>query len=112
MAPPMAVFISSLLNAQQKQKIAAAKNKIEPLVLNGEEHFIDMLNSKTVNSIPSNCFRRIGKLGIEVKEGIAKIGVTAVLRVATKGPFVALLPNMDPLTVIERVALSLASKEQ
>lgn len=49
-------------------------------------------------------------LGIEVKEGIAKTGVTGILKGAKPGPVIALRADMDALPVTERVAVPFASK--
>ncbi|MBO9570596.1 MAG: amidohydrolase [Chitinophagaceae bacterium] len=51
-------------------------------------------------------------LGLEVKTGIAKTGVVAILRGGKPGPVVALRADMDALPVKERVKLPFASKEK
>ena len=50
------------------------------------------------------------KLGLEVKTGVAKTGVVAVLKGGKPGPVVALRADMDALPVIEAVDLPFASK--
>jgi amidohydrolase len=52
------------------------------------------------------------KLGLEVKEGVAKTGVVAVLKGAKPGPCIALRADMDALPVTERVKLPFASKQK
>ncbi len=49
-------------------------------------------------------------LGLEVKTGIAKTGVVAILRGTSEGPVVALRADMDALPVTERVDIPFASK--
>lgn len=52
------------------------------------------------------------KLGIDVKEGIAKTGVVGILRGGKPGPCIALRADMDALPIIERVNVPFASKEK
>jgi amidohydrolase len=49
-------------------------------------------------------------LGLEIKTGIAKTGVVAILKGGKPGPVVALRADMDALPVIERVNIPYASK--
>jgi len=49
-------------------------------------------------------------LGLEVKEGVAKTGVVAILRGAKPGPVIALRADIDGLPVTERVNIPFASK--
>ena len=50
------------------------------------------------------------KLGLEVKTGVAKTGVVALLHGGIPGPVVALRADMDGLPVVEAVDLPFASK--
>jgi amidohydrolase len=50
------------------------------------------------------------KLGLDVKTGVAKTGVVAVLKGGKPGPVVALRADMDALPVVEAVDLPFASK--
>lgn len=50
-------------------------------------------------------------LGLEVKTGIAKTGVIAILQGAKPGPVIALRADMDALPVKERVNISYASTD-
>ena len=52
------------------------------------------------------------KLGLEVKTGVARTGVVAVLNTGKAGPVVGLRADMDALPVDERNELTFASKER
>lgn len=52
------------------------------------------------------------KLGIEVKEAVAKTGVVGILKGGKPGPCIALRADMDALPIIERNNLSFASKQK
>lgn len=52
------------------------------------------------------------KLGLEVKEGVAKTGVVGILRGGKPGPCIALRADIDALPVVERVSLPFASKQK
>jgi amidohydrolase len=52
------------------------------------------------------------KLGIEVKEGVAKTGVVGILKGNKPGPCIALRADMDALPIVEKPNVSFASKEK
>jgi len=52
------------------------------------------------------------KLGIDVKEGVAKTGVVGLLKGGKPGPCIALRADMDALPIIERVNIPFASKQK
>ena len=54
--------------------------------------------------------RHLKSLGLEVKTGVAKTGVVALLKGGKPGPVVALRADMDALPVKERVDVPFASK--
>lgn len=54
--------------------------------------------------------KHLQALGLEVKTGVAKTGVVAVLKGGKPGPVVALRADMDGLPVTERVNLPLPQK--
>jgi len=54
--------------------------------------------------------KHLQSLGLEVKAGVAKTGVVAILKGGKPGPVVALRADMDGLPVTERVNLPFASK--
>jgi amidohydrolase len=53
---------------------------------------------------------KLTAMGLEVRTGVAKTGVVALLRGASAGPVVALRADMDALPVTEEVDLPFASK--
>ena len=52
------------------------------------------------------------KLGIEVKENVAKTGVVGILHGSRPGPCIALRADMDALPIVEQVNIPFASKER
>jgi amidohydrolase len=53
---------------------------------------------------------RLKNLGFEIKTGVAKTGVIAIMKGGKPGPVVALRADMDALPVTERVNIPFASK--
>lgn len=104
---------SAILNAQLKQKIETAINRIEPqcIAWRQEIHKHPELGNREVNTAKLVA-DHLRKLGIEVKEGVAKTGVVGILRGGKPGPCVALRADMDALPVTERVNIPYASKEK
>ncbi|MBK5270396.1 MAG: amidohydrolase [Bacteroidia bacterium] len=52
------------------------------------------------------------KLGIDVKEGVAKTGVVGILKGGKPGPCIALRADMDALPIVETANIPFASKER
>lgn len=109
----IALSISSLLNAQLKQKISAAIAKIEPQCIEWRRQihqYPELANTefKTAKLVADH----LKRLGLEIKEGVARTGVVGILRGGKPGPCVALRADMDALPVIERANLPFASKEK
>ena len=52
------------------------------------------------------------KLGLEVKENVAKTGVVGLLKGSKPGPCIALRADMDALPIVEKVNLPFASKQR
>lgn len=96
-----------------KQKAYTAADKIEPKCI-AWRHDIHQ------NPELGNREFRTGKLiaahlkslGLEVKEGVAKTGVVALLKGAKPGPCIALRADIDALPVAERVNIPFASKQK
>lgn len=104
-------FIS--VQAQLKQKISQAINKIEPQCIEWRRHLhqypeLGNREFKTAKMVADH----LKKLGLEVKEGVGKTGVVGLLRGAKPGPCIALRADMDALPIDERVNIPFASKEK
>jgi amidohydrolase len=56
--------------------------------------------------------KHLNSLGLDVKTGIAKTGLIAMLKGDKPGPLVALRADMDALPVVERTGLPFASNEK
>ena len=52
------------------------------------------------------------KLGLEVREGVAKTGVVGILKGGKPGPVIALRADMDALPITERANLPFVSKQK
>ncbi len=101
------------LNAQLKQKLAQAIDKIEPKCIEWRRQIHqnpELGNSefKTAKLIAIH----LKELGLEVKEAVAKTGVVGVLKGAKPGPCIALRADMDALPLVERVNIPYASKQK
>ena len=101
------------LNAQLKQKLAQAIDKIEPKCIEWRRQIHqnpELGNSefKTAKLIATH----LKELGLEVKEAVAKTGVIGILRGAKPGPCIALRADMDALPLVERVNIPYASKQK
>jgi len=101
------------LDAQIKQKLTQAIDKIEPKCIEWRRqlHQYPELGNrefKTAKLIVSH----LKELGFEVKENVAKTGVVGILKGAKPGPCIALRADMDALPVVERVKIPFASKEK
>lgn len=108
-----AISLSIIATAQVKQKIDAAINKIEPqcIAWRQEIHKHPELGNREVNTAKMVA-AHLRKLGLEVKEGVAKTGVVALLQGGKPGPCIALRADMDALPVTERVKIPYASKDK
>ncbi len=109
------ILILSLqgLNAQLKQKIQQAIDKIEPKCIEWRRQIhqnpeLGNREFKTAKLIAAH----LKDLDLEVKESVAKTGVVALLRGGKPGPCIALRADMDALPLVERVNISFASKEK
>jgi amidohydrolase len=108
-----AVAFSIIASAQLKQKIDAAINRIEPqcIAWRQEIHKHPELGNREVNTAKMVA-AHLRKLGLDVKEGVAKTGVVALLQGGKPGPCIALRADMDALPVTERVNIPYASKDK
>jgi amidohydrolase len=111
MAIQVALFLSTTLTAQLKDKIATAIDKIEPkcIAWRKDIHQHPELGNRefrTAKLIADH----LKQLGFEVKEGVAKTGVVGILRGGKPGPCIALRADMDALPIVENENLPNASK--
>lgn len=107
----IALMISSTLYAQITDKIAAAADKIEAksIAWRKDIHQNPELGNREVRTAKLVA-DHLKQLGLEVKEGVAKTGVVAILRGGKPGPCIALRADMDALPIIENANLPYASK--
>lgn len=95
------------------QQINSATEKIMPKVVEWrrfihEHPELSNREFKTAKYVENH----LRSLGLEVRTGIAKTGVVAILKGAQPGPTIALRADMDALPVTERVNIPFASKEK
>jgi amidohydrolase len=98
---------------QLKKRAATAADKIESTCISWRRDFHqhpELGNRETRTS--SIIAAHLKKLGLDVKEGVAKTGVVAILRGAKPGPCIALRADIDALPVTERVNIPFASKQK
>ena len=92
--------------------IESAMAKIAPKLIEWRRHihqYPELGNSevKTAKYVEDH----LRKLGLEVRTGVAKTGVVAILKGKQPGPVIGLRADMDGLPVTERNSLPYASKE-
>jgi amidohydrolase len=114
----LVVTLMTQLNAQNniaalKQKVVTATDQIESKCISWrrEIHQHPELGNnefRTAKLIADH----LRKLGLEVKEGVAKTGVVGLLKSGKPGPCIGLRADMDALPIIEKTDLSFASKEK
>jgi len=115
---PVLLLISLHTAAQNdivrlKEKIVSETEKIEPKCIawrrDIHEHpELGNRETRTAKLIAEH----LKKLGLEVKEGVAKTGVVGILKGGKPGPCIALRADIDALPVVERVNLPFASKQK
>ncbi len=109
------IIISMCAKAQQAKslyaKINTAADKIESQTISWRRDFHEHpeLSNREfrTSKIVADYLR---SLGLEVKEGVAKTGVVAILHGGKPGPVIALRADMDALPVTERTNVPFASK--
>lgn len=107
------VFSFFKLNAQDISKTIAAKaTAIQPKLVEWRRHLhqnpeLGNREFKTAEFIA----KHLKSLGLEVKTGVAKTGIVALLKGAKPGPVIALRADIDALPVYERNSLPFKSKD-
>jgi len=111
-------FLSIQLHAQSdvaklKERVSTAADKIETKCITWRRdiHEHPELGNREIRTAKL-ISAHLKKLGIEVKEGIAKTGVVGILHGGKPGPCIALRADMDALPIIENVNIPFASKEK
>ncbi|HSU28605.1 MAG TPA: amidohydrolase [Chitinophagaceae bacterium] len=99
--------------AKLKIKIASETDKIEQKCIAWRRDFhehpeLGNHETRTAGIIAAH----LRKLGLEVKEGVAKTGVVGLLKGGKPGPCIALRADMDALPIVEKVDLPFASKQK
>ncbi len=107
------LFLSLEIDAQVNQRMNAAIDKIESRCIEWRRqlHKYPELGNrefKTAGVIADH----LKKLGLEVKENVAKTGVVGILRGGKPGPCIALRADMDGLPLTESTNIPFASKEK
>jgi len=107
------LFISLQISAQEiSTRIAANSVAIQPKILEWRRHLHqnpELGNQEFKTS--AYIVEQLKGLGLEIKTGIAKTGVVAILKGGKPGPVIALRADMDALPVKERVNIPFASKD-
>ncbi len=104
---------NSIFAVDMSKEINAATDKIAPKLVEWRRHlhqYPELSNREFKTS--KYVEEHLRKLGLEVRTGIAKTGVVAILKGALPGPTLALRADMDALPVTERNNLPFASKEK
>ncbi len=104
--------VNPIFAVDMSKEINLATEKIMPKVIEWRRHlhqFPELSNRefKTSKYIEEH----LRRLGLEVRTGIAKTGVVAILKGALPGPVIGLRADIDGLPVKERVDVPFASKE-
>ncbi|MEK7256008.1 MAG: amidohydrolase, partial [Bacteroidota bacterium] len=96
-----------------KVNLEQLAKQVEPKVIEWRRHFHQYAElSNQEFKTAAKVAEHLKSLGLEVKTGIAKTGVVAILRGGKPGAVIALRADMDALPVTERVPLPFASKER
>lgn len=99
--------------AALKEKVQAAITAIEPKCIEWRRYFHEHpeLSNREFNTAKI-VSAHLKKLGIEVKEGVAKTGVVGILKGDKPGPCIALRADMDALPLVEKGNLPFASRQK
>lgn len=109
----IAFAVNIVFAVDMSNEINTAADKVMPKVVEWRRHlhkYPELSNRefKTAKYVEDH----LRKLGLEVRTGVAKTGVVAILKGGQPGPVIGLRADMDALPVSERVNLPFASKEK
>jgi amidohydrolase len=95
----------------QRPEVAAAGEAVQQQVVDWRRHFHQYPElSNREEQTARRVAEELRKLGLQPRTGIARHGVTAIIKGGKPGPRVALRADMDALPVTERNSLPFASK--
>lgn len=107
------IFFSEYLNAQDLVLVIEKKSEsIQQKLIEWRRHLHEHpeLGNREFKT-SAYIVDQLKDLGLEIKTGVAKTGVVAILRGGKPGPVIALRADMDALPVKERVNIPYASKD-
>lgn len=109
----LGVFISAAAVAQVNSVLDKQVQAVASKVVNWRRHLhqnpeLSNREFKTADYIASH----LRSLGLEVKTGVAKTGVVAILKGGKPGPVIALRADMDALPVTEGTGIAFASTQK
>jgi amidohydrolase len=108
----LCLLIATPLAAQSDSaRVAAAVQRVTPAIveIRHDIHANPELGNRETRTA-ALVAERLRGLGLEVRTGVAKTGVVAILRGGRPGPVVAVRADMDALPVTEQTDLPFASK--
>lgn len=107
----LTVSFASAQPSKLQSKTDALVAEMEEKVIAWRRHFHQFPElSNREEKTAAKVAEHLKSLGLEVKTGVAKTGVVAVLKTGKPGPVIALRADMDALPVTERNDLPFASK--
>lgn len=105
------IFLNSTAFSQDFSALIAIKsNDLQPKLTEWRRHLHQNpeLGNREFNTA-QYIVKQLNGLGLEIRTGVAKTGVVAILKGGKPGPVIALRADMDALPVKERVKLAYAS---
>jgi amidohydrolase len=102
---------TEIIKLKEKAKTAAEKIESKCVAWRRDFHENPELGNREFRT-SKIIAEHLKKLGIEVKEGVAKTGVVGILKGGKPGPCIALRADMDALPLVERVKIPFASQKK
>ena len=108
-----AFFLSSNLFAQEQSTLIDAQSKAIQNELTQWRRYLHQHPELGNREFKTSAYivEQLKDMGLEIKTGIAKTGVVAILKGGKPGPVIALRADMDALPVKERVNIPYASTD-
>ena len=108
---PYAISQNDISKLKQKAAMEAEKIEAKCIAWRRDIHEHPELGNRETRTAKLVA-DHLKKLGLEVKEGVAKTGVVAILKGGKPGPCIALRADMDALPIIETPNVPFASKQK